>query len=425
MSFWNRSEEMGRIQRELGRGRFGYVTGRRRVGKSALLEEACRRFGGFYHQAVEGTPQQQLLHLSEELRESLPIFHDIVPRGWNEFFRLLSKEKLPKLLVFDEFPYWVSGDPALPSILQKWVDHELPKAKTLMLVSGSSQAMLHSQFLDQAAPLYGRTSLHLDLQPMGYAWFCRALGYDVAAPESFARFSLVGGVPHYWRLLPKAPLLDQAQLLYFDPSAILAEEPVRIVRDEGITGTLPKAILDLVGRGVSKPSELASRIGTAQGNLSRPLALLLELGLIHRQLPFGESSRTTKRVFYQVQDPALSFYYAVYLPFRARWPALSREERMQILRQHVSRQWEDFCRQAYPGSARYWQADVALDLVCRIKRKERVLVAECKWGRLSAGEEESLKKNLRERFERSPLAHSLKKAEFRIFTQRDLAEMAR
>jgi len=420
MEFWNRAEELGRIRRWLGKGRFGYVTGRRRVGKSALLEEACRRFGGLYHQAVEGTPQQQLLHLAEEIKESLPIFRDVVPRGWSEFFRLLSGEKLPKLLVFDEFPYWVSGDPALPSLLQKWVDHELPRAKTLMLVSGSSQTMLHSQFLDQAAPLYGRTSLHLDLQPMGYAWFCRALGYEPAVPESFARFSLVGGVPHYWKLLPKGSLLDQAQRLYFDPSAILAEEPTRMLRDEGIAGTLPKAILDLVGRGVSKPSELASRLGIAQGNLSRPLALLLDLGLIHRELPFGESPRTTKKVLYGIQDPALSFYYGLYLPFRGRWPGMTPGEKRQALQQHLSRQWENFCRRAYPGSARYWEGDVEIDLVARPAGRKRTLVAECKWARLSGRQKSNLLADLQRKFQRTRLSRRLGRVEFRILSQDDL-----
>src|SRR3989338_2902581 len=114
--FWNRAEELTRIQRHLRKGAFGYVTGRRRVGKTALLRHACERFHGLYHQAVEGTPQQQLLHAAEELGGTLPIFRDVIPKTWSEFFRLLSRDTLPPLVVFDEFPYWVQGDPALPSL---------------------------------------------------------------------------------------------------------------------------------------------------------------------------------------------------------------------------------------------------------------------------------------------------------------------
>lgn len=424
-AFWNRLEELAEIKRHTGKAAFGYVTGRRRVGKTALLQQAIGRCGGIYHQAVEGTVQQQLLHLVEEVKDGWPIFRDVTPKTWSEFFRLLARETLPLLVVFDEFPYWTAADPSLPSVLQKWIDHELPKKRACLVVSGSSQSMLYSQFLDRSAPLYGRASFHLDLEPMSYPWFCRALGYEARDPESFARFTLVGGVPHYWKLLPKGAFVTQAERLYFEPSAVLAEEPIHLVRDEGITGALPKAILDLVGRGVSKPSELGSRLGTVQGNLSRPLALLVSLGLIHRELPFGESPRTTKRVLYSIQDPALSFYYGTFLPFRSRWDSLPRSQKGQVLRQHVSRQWEHFCRQLHPGSGRYWEAGVEIDLVGYRKRQKRHLVAECKWARLSKGQERTLLRDLRTRFFRTKLSRHVKRVDFRILTQQDLPELVR
>lgn len=424
MEFWDRAQELEQIRRWCGKGRFGYVTGRRRVGKTALLLQARERFGGVYHQAVEGTPQQQILHVVEEVREALPIFREVTPRSWAEFFRLLDRERLPRMLVLNEFPYWIQGDPGLPSLVQKWVDHELPKQRTLFLVSGSSQSMLHSQFLQPSAPLYGRASLHLHLDPMSYAWFCRALHYDVSEAISFARFTLVGGVPHYWRLMPKGSWTDQAQALYFEPSAILAEEPSHLLRDEGIAGAVPRAILDLVGRGVSKPSELAARLGHPQSNLSRPLSLLLDLGLLHREMPFGESSRTTKRVLYGIQDPALSFYYGAFLPLRSRWPNLAPEEKKALLQGHVARQWEIFCRQAYAGSGRYWEGDLEIDLVAYDKHAKRHLVAECKWGRISRPEEQAHLNRLREKFERSRLSRTLRKVEFRVLTPKDLHRLA-
>lgn len=423
-TFWDRTGEIDLLRRRLGRGELGYVTGRRRVGKTALLTKACEDFGGIYHQAVEGTPQQQLLHLAEELGQRFSILRDAVPRSWGEFFRLLSREKLPPLLVFDEFPYWVNGDPTLPSQLQKWVDHELPRHKTLLVVSGSSQSMLFSEFLGSEAPLYGRAAVHLHLKPLGYDWFCRALDYPIGNPESFVRYSLVGGVPHYWRLMPRGRLLNQAEHLYFEPSAILAEEPAQLLRDEGVTGVLPKAILDLVGRGVSKPSELASRLGTAQGNLSRPLALLRELGLLHKELPFGGSARTTKKVIYSLSDPALAFYYGVFLPSRTRWTLLKPPERKRLLDQHASHVWEHFVRQAFPGSGRYWEGALELDLVAPDPDGGH-LIAECKWSDLSRTEERLLLRRLEEKFSRSALAKRLRKVRFGLFSQKDLPRLAK
>ncbi|MBI3318993.1 MAG: ArsR family transcriptional regulator [Candidatus Omnitrophica bacterium] len=285
--------------------------------------------------------------------------------------------------------------------------------------------MRYSQFLPHTAPLYGRAVWRLHLQPLSFRWFCRALGYDVRDPESFVRFALVGGVPHYWRLMPGGSVLKQAEALYFQPSAILAEEPIQLLRDEGIVGAVPKAILDLVGRGVTKPSELAARVGTPQSNLSRPLALLLELGLVSRDVPFGESLRTTKKVLYSLRDPALAFYYGTFLAIRSRWQMLSDKEKATALHRHTARQWEDFCRQAYPGAGRYWEKDVELDLVWRQPTSKRSLVAECKWARLTASEEQTELRRLRDMFGRTTLSRSLERVEFRVFTQSDLPQLAK
>jgi DNA-binding transcriptional ArsR family regulator len=184
------------------------------------------------------------------------------------------------------------------------------------------------------------------------------------------------------------------------------------------------SVLDLVGRGVSKPSEIAARIGVPQGHLSRPLALLLDLGLLQRELPYGESTRSTKKVLYRVHDPSLSFYYGVVLPNRHRWPALSDAERRELTEGHVSRQWEVFCRSRFPGSARYWEGAVELDVVAPLTGG-RTVVAECKWSAPDSKQRSVLLASLRERYFRSSLSRRLGEVEFRVLSQEDLGELAR
>lgn len=423
-SFYNREMELAAVKKELGKGVFGYVTGRRRLGKTALLLKACKLYGGIYHQAVEGTPPQQIEYLTSELKDHFSIFKDIHPKSWHEFFNLLSRERLPQLLVFDEFPYWVASDASLPSVLQKWIDHSLSKQKTLLLVSGSSQTMLYSQFLQHSSPLYGRSKLHVHLQPMSYQWFCRALNYNPGDDLSFSRFSLVGGIPHYWDFLQKSGFMDQVQSLYFKPVAPLSEEPKHLLAEEFITGNLPKSLLDLVGRGVTKPGEMASRLETPQGNLSRPLSLLLELGLLHRELPFGESLRTSKKVLYTIKDSPLAFYYGTYMPHRTRWPVLSEKEKKVLVDQHVSRQWENYCRLAHPGSSRYWEADVEIDVIAPVAQG-KYLVAECKWTNLTEKREKEVLQTLENKFLKTQLSRKLKKVEFSVFSKKDILRLAR
>lgn len=423
-SFLNRHQELITLQKRCGKSGFGFMTGRRRVGKTALLRQVVRAQGGWYHQAIEGTPAQQIGHLVAELKPLCPIFAEVMPSTWAEFFHLLARESLPPIVVFDEFPYWVQGDSTVPSVLQKWIDHELSKHRTLLMISGSAQSMLYSQCLQHDAPLYGHANLHMHLAPMSYAWFCKAYRYPIANPQSFERYSLVGGIPHYWRLMPRGSPIQQATALYYQAGALLAEEPIRILQDETVTGNIPKAMMDLIGRGVSRPGEVASRLGIPQGHLSRPLALLCEIGLVERELPFGESVRTTKRVLYQLRDPALSFYYGSYLPSRSVWDQWPTCERSSLIHRHAARCWEHFCRQAFPGAARYWEGDIEIDLIAPLPGAKRYVVGECKWTRLTPAERQQQLRALEEKFHRTPLAKRLK-VEFRLFTQTELAEIAR
>lgn len=349
---------------------------------------------------------------------------EVVPKSWAEFFALLSREKLEGLIVFDEFPYWVQGDPSLPSHLQKWIDHHLPQTKATLLISGSSQFMLHSAMMRPGAPLRGRATVSLNLAPLSFRWFCKALRYDESNPDSFERYGLVGGVPHYWKLLPRGSAAQQAESLYFAPSAVLAEEPKLWLRDEGVGGTMPKALLDLIGRGVAKPGEMAGRLGTSHGNLSRPLALLLDLGFIQRELPFGESMRSSKKVLYTLADPALSFYYGTHLPHRERWPLLSGKERASLIHLHASRQWESYCRRVYKGSRRYWEGDTKLDLVVFQAESQKLLVAECKWRDVEPPEEKRFLERLRLRFEKTRLAASHRDVEFLLLSKKDLPRLS-
>lgn len=421
--FLNRTNEQKKIESVFEKPSFGYITGRRRIGKTALLTHLCQKHKGFYHQATESVAPVQLEHLSQELGETFDLFKQITPKTWSEFFALLDKISLPKIFVLDEFPYLVASDPSLPSLLQKWIDHRLPKTKTLFLVSGSSQMMLYSQFLNQSSPLYGRSHLHLHLPPLSFNWFCKA--HNLTPDEkSFSQYALLGGIPHYWKLLPKGSLLNQVDTLFFDPSSLLGEEAKNLLHDEGVTGNIPKAILDLVGQGVSKPSELAGRLGIPHGNLSRPLSVLLDLGILEREIPFGESMRTTKKTLYRIADPLLSFHYGVVIHQNKMWPVLSDKQKHELIHVAVSHQWEKYCRNFFPGSARYWDKNREIDLIAPLKEGKELLVGECKWMNLNTKEEENLMQKLKEKWNQTALSQTYSKVRFRVFSKKDISSMA-
>ncbi len=139
-------------------------------------------------------------------------------------------------------------------------------------------------------------------------------------------------------------------------------------------------MLEATGRGAERPSEIAQRFGTAQTNLSRLFQQLLDASVLIREMPFGESVRTTKKILYRIQDPTMRFWFRVYSPHRSRWMNYTNEERNKLIHDHASSVFEDACRARYPGSSRYWEKDIELDIVAKDPENPKsLIVAEVKW----------------------------------------------
>lgn len=388
VDFVNRSLELSELTALAERGGLVVVYGRRRVGKSRLLTRWLETCGGQYAQAIEGSPAMQMEQLRRDLREGASAEGpELTPRTWVEFFELLRLEG-PRAVCIDEFPYLVLADPSLPSVVQRFVDHRMPKGMTLIL-AGSSLRMMHDTFLNRAAPLFGRAAKLLPVRPMSYLSFAESVGDVATARTTFEKFSLVGGVPKYWEFVrPRASAVELAERLFFGFAPYFGEEPARLLKDEGIQGQNPLSVLEAVGRGAAKPSEIAARLGTAQSNLTRIFEALVDASLLTREIPFGESSRTTKRVLYRIADPALRFHFHVYSPHRTRWAHYEPGEKARLVATHVGPVFEAWYRAAHPGSGRYWEGEREFDVVRleTTRGKTRPIVSELKWGEVTKAE---------------------------------------
>lgn len=425
LKFSNRRQELRELDEAAAHGGLTVLYGRRRVGKTRLLTQWLESRQGLYSQAIEGAPSLQLEQVWSDLRG--PLHSELTPRSWSELFELLKLQPNELVLCLDEFPYLVSSDSSLPSILQRWLDHRRG-AKLTLLLCGSSTRMMNTLFLNRSAPLFGRARKLLPVRPMSYGAFCGACGQEAANAEAFERFALVGGIPRYWEFVkPKQTVVALAEELFFGFAPLLEQEPMRILRDEGIAGINAVSVLEAVGRGAEKPSEIAARLGTAQSNLSRLLQQLLDANLLERELPFGESLRTTKRLHYRIADPALRFWFRVYSPHRSRWQHYAAAEKRRLIHEHAATVFEDCWRQHYPGASRYWQADVELDLV-RTEREahgeEQVVVSEVKWKRLSAVERRRIERELPERWARCGVKTKVKRVRFEVIDAGNLEELA-
>ena len=175
-----------------------------------------------------------------------------------------------------------------------------------------------------------------------------------------------------------------------EPRALLLDD----IREVAQAGSL----LTLIGAGCHRLSEIAGRLGKPATSLSRPLARLIELGLVRRDLPFGAAVRTSKRSAYRIADPFLRFWFRFVAPNRSRLEARLVEAVARDVERdfalHVAGVFEDLVRQSVPrahylgqewGSAASWWgpgrdgSTMELDVVAESADGRSLLVGEVNW----------------------------------------------
>ncbi|MBK5296610.1 MAG: ATP-binding protein [Vicinamibacteria bacterium] len=198
LPFLDRRDEAGRLTALFKRrdGGLAVVYGRRRLGKSRLLLEVLPKRRGIYYIADDREASLQRRALAGEIGRLLPGFADVVYPDWEALLRRFwSEAPRGTVLAIDEFPSLVASAAELPSLLQKGVD-QASGQRVYLVLSGSSQRLMHGLVLDRAAPLFGRAReiLRIGPLPAGYIRQGLSLRDPVRAIESFAVW---GGVPRY------------------------------------------------------------------------------------------------------------------------------------------------------------------------------------------------------------------------------------
>jgi len=355
MEFLDRTEELARLESLLGRpGRgLAVIWGRRRVGKTRLLLEWARRNGGLYAVADQSAPEVQRRYLAEALAARFPGFADASYRDWPALLRAISREagraRWGGPLILDEFPYLAGSDGDLPSVLQSWVDHEARDARLAVAIAGSSQRMMQGLVLDRSSPLFGRAVESFEVPPLEPVHLGSALGLDDPA-RIIEAYGVWGGIPRYWELAePFGGHLDEAlDRCVLDPRGPLHLEPDRLLLEEIPPAIKLRPLLDAIGMGAHRVSEVAGRIGEPVTSLVRPLSRLVELGIVRRESPFGVPEKSTKRSLYKIADPFFRFWFRVVAPNRALLATAPADARRDLWRRArpslVGEGWEERCR---------------------------------------------------------------------------------
>ncbi|ASJ09584.1 hypothetical protein A3L11_10220 [Thermococcus siculi] len=399
MKFHDRESEMASLEKALEASRSRLVvvviTGRRRVGKTRLVREFFKRNGVNFLDFFVGVKSERLLmeDFSDEIREKLgysPEFSTF--RDLLQYLERIS----PEAVFFDEFQNVLRVNPPMAFELQKFIDRNAEKP-LLMVLSGSYLGMMKKLFASRKAPLYGRSSIFMELRPLKPSHVFSMLG-DMGvedAERKVAFYSLFGGVPKYYELLELLGEDEPLELLTraVEYSTFIVSEGEGLLMDEFGKGYRTYfSILQAIAGGKNRLVEIANALGMKPGSVSKYLEALQDYyGLIERERPIlgGRRSR------YVIRDPFMNAWFSLIEPQRKNIEAGD----VKAFRRFLEGRLESFLGRAFERTLRdilhelngklltfdelgpQWGRNYEIDLVAINREKKEATFIEAKWGR--------------------------------------------
>ncbi|MEZ5219144.1 MAG: ATP-binding protein [Ilumatobacteraceae bacterium] len=341
------------------------VYGRRRQGKTYLLDAMSTACEGFFFSALAQSRTQNLARLADHYRAFAGIGAPVHFSDWDEALRsvmaLGEGAERPVPVVIDELPYLLADSPELPSLLQELLRPRSAAAtrwRTRLVLCGSALSVMRG-LLTGSAPLRGRASAELMVHPFEFreaAEFWGARDLDVAV----RLHALVGGTPAYRDMAaasgpPPARSFDEwvVRHLLHPSSAMYREGHVLLAEEDRITDTsLYFAVLAAIASGRSRRSEIAQAIGRADAAIAHPLAVLTEARFVEA----SDDPLRQRRTSFRLAEPILRLHQLVVAP---NTRLLDRGRGTDVWDAHQDTVSARIYGPHFEGLARKWAADHA------------------------------------------------------------------
>lgn len=402
VEFVDRREELEFLERVCasGRAQLVVVYGRRRVGKTRLLLELLRRRRGLYFYVPRGGAETILEELSRSVEgEFFKGFRFADFRAFLEY--LAAKMEQGYVVVIDEFQRLAEVEGAL-SLLQRYWDERFSSTRSTLILAGSAIGSVVRVALRGDAPLYGRRTALLKLEPLGFAgvleWFS-----GLSPVDAVKLYGIFGGTPAYLELVDERRSPEENALeLVLSRRGPLHEEPVHLLMEELRAPARYMDILGAIAQGRTTLSEIASVAALRRENATTYLSYLELLGLVERERPVLGRGRS----HYAIRDPFFAFWFKFAWPnMRSLEMGLEREvwaSAAEEFNAHLGWVFERVAREFVVEAGksgelpvrpkavgRWWSGSEEIDVVA-LSPEGAALLLEVKWGSLSRREAENI-----------------------------------
>ena len=310
--FFGRENELNTLNRLYNSNKFEFavIYGRRRVGKTALINEFTKDKDTIFFTGVETNQKQNLENFSRCIMEynigvpvdtSFPSFQAAL-----EYVFELAKTKRI-VLVIDEYPYVARASKSLASTLQLLIDKNKDDSKLLLILCGSSMSYMEDHVLAYKAPLYGRRTAQLKIRPFDFFEACNYFTKLSSIDKALA-YGIVGGTPQYLMQLDENLSIEEnIKNTHLNPASSIFEEPNNLLKQEVREPAIYNAVITAIATGSSKMNEISNKIDEETSVCAIYIKNLITLGIVKKESPYGEKS--SRKTIYFIEDNMFRFWY--------------------------------------------------------------------------------------------------------------------
>jgi AAA+ ATPase superfamily predicted ATPase len=378
--------------------------GRRRVGKTRLLTHWLEvdQPRALFWVAEPTSAYDQLRSFSQAVynfaNPGLPAPDNFTYASWAQAFqqiaRLAQDERLA--VIIDEFTYLMAVEAGISGVLQNTWDHTFKETNLFLAISGSHIGMMERDLLSYQAPLYGRATALLKLQPMPFA-DTREFFPRYRPDERVAVYAMLGGIPAYWERFDPAASIDQnIRNQFLETNTLLQDEPRLLLQDFVSEAHNYVAILRAIAFGNRTPKEIAGFTGLTDKHVPAYLSKLVDTGFVERRTPVTAPASTRSGRHY-ITDPFLRFYFRFLSRRQAQLALGVQDQALEEIKRHLldfigTHTWEELCqewvlRAGAQGKLPFspdqvgsvWTKNAQVDVVGINSMEKTLILGECKW----------------------------------------------
>ena len=309
--FVGREKELKRLEKLYHSNKFEFVVmyGRRRVGKTRLVNEFIKGKKAVYFMGQETTEQENLRELSSSVAHTFGRDENLVYQSFQDAFKgILRYTKEEKTIIaIDEYPYLANSKKGFNSLMQFVIDTVFAKSNVMLILTGSSISFMEEEVLAYKSPMYGRQTATMKIEPLSI-FDVKHYFPNLSNEELAVVYGITGGIPLYLSYYNENFSLEEnVKEMFFEEGARLLEEPQNLIKQEFREPAKYNAIIQGIALGYSKANEISGFANIESNNFTTYANRLINLGIIEKKYPPGNPK--SKKQIYSICDGMFLFWY--------------------------------------------------------------------------------------------------------------------